>query len=252
MQSYTIQGQGVALFLIHGFAEDGSIWKNQVAFLKKNFTVIIPDLPGSGKSEAVAGGTIDDYAICIHEIFTKENIQQAIMIGHSMGGYIALAFVEIYPEKLLGLGLFHSSSYADDKEKIATRRKAIAVINEKGPMAFLSIAIPGLFYDKEKWKREIENLLGKGKSFSGETLIQYYEAMINRPDRTDVLKKLDVPLLIIAGKYDTAVPLEQSLKQTHLAAFTYFYILKQSAHCGMLEEKRQTENILSAFLSGCL
>ncbi len=165
-----------------------------------------------------------------------------------MGGYISLAFAEKYPNKLNALGLFHSSAFADDEEKIATRRKAIGVMNEKGAMTFLKTAIPGLFNDKEKSSADIEGLIEKGKAFSSEALVQYYEAMIARPDRTAVLKDLKIPLLLILGKYDPAVPLEQGLKQTHMASTTDVHILKDSAHMGMIEEKDLSANILIKFL----
>jgi pimeloyl-ACP methyl ester carboxylesterase len=246
---YRVSGKGAPVFLVHGFAEDGTIWEDLANTLEDNYTVIIPQLPGSGPSELLPGkASIDDYADVIHDIFIQENIEKAVLIGHSMGGYISLAFAEKYPDKLTALGLFHSSAFADDEEKIATRRKAIGVMNEKGAMIFLKTAIPGLFYDKEKSSADIEALFEKGKQFSAEALVQYYEAMIARPDRTAVLKNLEVPLLLILGKYDPAVPLEQGLKQTHMAGTTHVHILKESAHMGMLEEKALSANILIKFL----
>ncbi|MEO6406566.1 MAG: alpha/beta hydrolase [Ferruginibacter sp.] len=247
--SYRISGTGPFLVLIHGFAEDSRIWDNLVTELEKVHTLLIPDLPGSGKSGMIPGSpSIADFADCIHGIFVKEQIDSAILIGHSMGGYIALAFAAKYGDKLFALGLFHSSAFADDEAKIATRRKAISVMKEKGAMVFLKTAIPGLFYDKEKSHADIEDLVEKGSQFTAEALIQYYEAMINRPDTTDTLRNLPIPLLLILGKHDPAVPLDQGLKQTHLAAETHLHILKKSAHMGMLEEKVTAIEILLKFL----
>ncbi|MEO7264218.1 MAG: alpha/beta hydrolase [Ferruginibacter sp.] len=246
---YRVSGKGPFVFLVHGFAEDGTIWDNIASTLENNYTVIIPHLPGSGPSQLLPGkASIEDYANCLHEIFIRENIEKTVLLGHSMGGYISLAFAEKYPGKLSALGLFHSSAFADDDEKIASRRKAIGVMNEKGAMIFLKTAIPGLFYDKEKSKTDIETLIEKGKSFSAAALVQYYEAMINRPDRTTILKNLRIPVLLVLGKYDPAVPLEQGLKQTHMADTTYVHILKDSAHMGMLEEASFSTNILVKFL----
>ncbi len=246
---YSVSDKGPFVFLVHGFAEDGTIWDNIASTLGNNYTVIVPHLPGSGPSEPLPGkASIEDYADCVHEIFTRENIEEAALIGHSMGGYISLAFAEKYPGKLTALGLFHSSAFADDDEKIASRRKAIGVMKEKGAMIFLKTAIPGLFYDKEKSKTDIETLLEKGKDFLAEALVQYYEAMIARPDRTSVLKNIQIPVLFVLGKYDPAVPLDQGLKQTHIAITTYVHILKESAHMGMLEEATSSADILINFL----
>src|SRR5579871_2701338 len=89
---YRQEGKGIPVMLLHGFAEDGTIWNNQVEYLKQNARLIIPDLPGSGLSDQNENLlTIDDYADVVKVILDKENIPSCIIIGHSMGGYIALA-----------------------------------------------------------------------------------------------------------------------------------------------------------------
>ena len=109
---YRVEGNGQAVLLLHGFAEDGEIWKNQVEFLKNKFKLIIPDIPGSGKSPFNnAFKTIDDFAEIINPILDQEKIEAIALIAHSMGGYISLAFAEKYPKRLLALGLFHSTAY---------------------------------------------------------------------------------------------------------------------------------------------
>ena len=95
---YKTTGTGSPVVLIHGFAEDSTIWDNQVDFLKDKYRLIIPDLPGSGKSELITNNdtSLEDYAAIIKQILDKEKIETCIMIGHSMGGYITLAFAEKY------------------------------------------------------------------------------------------------------------------------------------------------------------
>ncbi len=262
---YRSGGKGKAVVLLHGFGEDGSIWDN-VTELEKNFHLIIPDLPGSGNSEMLTGEniSIDNYADLIKEIITKEflkvspvgqvpiaiGIEGAVIIGHSMGGYIALAFAEKYPNLLNGLGIFHSSALADDDEKIKTRHKAIEFIQTNGAEAFLKTSIPNLF--GEKFKKEhadqIDVMIKKGESFTPSALIQYYNAMINRPDRTEVLKTFRHPVLFIAGEEDNAVPLQAVLQQCHLPATSYLTILPAAGHMGMLEEKDKCREALQTFL----
>ena len=127
--SYSVQGKGKPVVLLHGFGEDSSIWDQQVLFLKEHCLLIVPDLPGSGKSDLLKLKvepdpiSIDDYADCIYSLLQHEAIPFCIMLGHSMGGYITLAFAEKYPLLLEGFGLIHSTAYADSEEKKTEPRK---------------------------------------------------------------------------------------------------------------------------------
>lgn len=245
---YRVTGEGRHVVLIHGFGEDGNIWNDLATNLQKDYTLIIPDIPGSGKSEMLEGEniSIEDYAETIKAILDEENTSRCTMIGHSMGGYIILAFAEKYSGQLNGFGLFHSSAFADDGEKIQTRRKAINFINENGAYAFLQTSIPNLFSGKEHTK-EMSELIEKGKQFSAEALIQYYHAMINRPDRTVVLKNFTKPVLFIIGEKDSAIPLQASLQQCHLPQITHVHIL-DTGHMGMIEQRDKTRLIVTQYL----
>lgn len=248
--SYTLAGKGNTVMLLHGFAEDSRIWDDIREILSANYRLIIPDIPGSGQSALLEGDniTISDYADVAAAILEKENISRCTMIGHSMGGYITLAFAEKYPERLDAIGLFHSSAYADDEAKKDTRRKAIRVIEEKGAMAFLKTSIPGLFASEEKSRDHIDMLLQRGETFTPEALIQYYNAMIARPDTTAVLENFKKPVLFIMGEHDKAVPFEHSLQQSYLPEISHISILRNSAHMGMLEEKEKSFKTLADFL----
>jgi len=295
-------GSGKPVLLIHGFGEDGEIWKNQIGFLKDNlptgkagFQLIVPDLPGSGKSEMIDDMSIEGMADVIKHILdteappiplrrdklspkgrlsnTKfivdsieneksflsessevlplgEDLGGAVLIGHSMGGYITLAFIEKYPGYLSAFGLFHSSAYADSEEKKATRRKGIDFINQHGAFKFLKTSIPNLFSPRTKEENPglIDEQLAHLRNFSPAALVSYYEAMIQRPDRTGLLQKATVPVLFIMGKYDNAILLEDGLKQSHLPEKSYIHILHQAGHMGMLEEAEKTNLILEKFL----
>lgn len=248
--SYRVTGKGNTVVLLHGFAEDSRIWDEIIQHLSSGYQLIIPDIPGSGLSALPDGNDTDiaGYADAIAAVLEKEGIDQCTMIGHSMGGYITLAFAKKYPEKIQAIGLFHSSAYTDDEAKKETRKKAIRVIEEKGAMAFLKTSIPGLFANPEKSKADIDTLLQRAESFTAAALIQYYEAMIVRPDTTAVLKNLQAPVLFILGEHDKAVPFEHGLQQSYLPAISHINILRNSAHMGMLEEKEKSFAILADFL----
>jgi pimeloyl-ACP methyl ester carboxylesterase len=257
---YRVEGAGRPVLLLHGFAEDGNIWNRQLDKLKQNYLLIIPDLPGSGQSEMLDRKcTLEDYAEVVKAIVDKEiksekslPAEQGLvaMIGHSMGGYITLAFAEKYPQLLSAFGLFHSSAYADSEEKIQTRKKAIEFIKKNGKEEFLKTSVPGLFSEKTQQERPelIEELLALANKITPGALIQYYEAMILRPDRTHILKSFSRPVLFIIGKNDTAVPVQDSLEQSHLPQISYVHILENSAHEGMWEEEELAFKYLSEFL----
>ncbi len=247
---YYTAGQGPALVLIHGFGEDSSIWEHQAVHLISNYRLIIPDIPGSGLSAAPDGNlSIEDFADVVKAVLQEEDITSCTMLGHSMGGYIALAFAEKYPAVLNGLGLIHSTAFADSDEKKIARAKSIDFIRANEAYSFLKTSIPGLFCNEftNSQPSMIEALVEKAAAFSSAVLINYYRAMIERPDRSTVLTSLEKPVLFIAGLYDNAVPFEQSLKQFHLPAQAHIHILRHSAHMGMLEEITATSMAIADF-----
>jgi pimeloyl-ACP methyl ester carboxylesterase len=235
-----------------------------VDYLQDKFKLIVPDLPGSGKSEMIDDMSMEGLAEVIKTIINAESGNPPVIasnakqegrkawsiIGHSMGGYITLALVEKYPGLVSAFGLFHSSAFADSEEKKATRRKGIEFINQHGAFEFLKTATPNLFspVTKEEKPELIDKQVAASDNFLPRALVSYYEAMMQRPDRTRVLKETAVPVLFIMGKYDAAVPVEDTLKQCHLPGKSYIHVLQNSGHMGMLEESEKATLFLDAFL----
>ena len=291
---YRVYGHGRPVMLVHGFGETGDVWKEQVKYLETKFRLIVPDLPGSGRSEMIPDMSVEGMAETLKEILDNESPLQtspqggglaaskdqlieksvlkegakisessqvsplggdlegarASLIGHSMGGYITLAFVEKYGESLSSFGLFHSSAYADSEEKKTVRRKGIAFIKEHGAFEFLKTSTPNLFSPrfKEEFPEIVKEFIQSLNNFLPESLVSYYESMIKRPDRTAVLKKTQMPVLFIMGEFDNAVPMQDSLEQSHLPERTYINILHRSGHMGMMEESDKSNRLLEEFL----
>jgi pimeloyl-ACP methyl ester carboxylesterase len=256
---YRSIGDGPAVVLLHGFGEDGSIWKNQFNALPHS-KLIIPDLPGSGRSQMMEDMSMEGLAEAVKEIILHETAElffkegephSVIMIGHSMGGYVTLAFAEKFPEMLKGFGLFHSTAFADSEEKRQTRRKGIEFMEKHGAYAFLKTSIPNLYspVTKEENSSLIEQQIEASRNFSSAALVSYYVSMIQRPDRTSILQQTHLPVLFILGKYDNAVPLQDGLKQASLSNLSYIHILEKSGHMGMIEEREETVRILKDYIN---
>lgn len=248
---YNVYGKGKPVMLVHGFGETGSVWDKQVAFLKGSFLLIVPDLPGSSQSEMIEDMSMEGMAEVLKEILDSEKIEKVTMIGHSMGGYITLAFIKKYSRYLNAFGLFHSTAYADSDEKKSIREKGIEFIRKNGTSKFLKTTTPNLFspFSQEKKPRLIDEFIRGSDNFSIPAFVSYYEAMMQRPDSTELLRTTTLPVLFVLGEYDNAVPVQDGLKLAHLPEKSYIHILHQSGHMGMLEEEDKSNDLLKKFLS---
>ncbi|MFM7646352.1 MAG: alpha/beta fold hydrolase [Sphingomonadales bacterium] len=248
---YQVAGTGPLIVLLHGFGETSTVWDAQLAYLSHHYQVLVPDLPGSGKSETLSDMSIEGLADCMASLVLSITNDTHCLVGHSMGGYIALAYGERYMQRLNGLGLFHSTAYADTPAKKSTRKKAIEFVSENGADAFLRIAIPGLFAPPTAALRPelIEKQIEEAHNFLSSSIVSYYSAMMIRPDRSAVLTSFQRPVLFISGNYDTLIPCDDLLQQAKITKKGYFYTLEQSGHMGMLEEPEKTNQILTAYLA---
>lgn len=215
MLNYEISGNGKKqLVLLHGFMEDNTIWNDMEKHFSKDFTLIKIDLPGHGKSEIYnAVNTMDFMAEKVKEVIDSLHLNKINILGHSMGGYVSLAFAEKFTELLESITLFFSTALADDDEKKQIRRRSIAVIDENFE-TFVNTSIPNLFSNNEK--DILEGKINLAKSIAKSTIKEGVKSaqlgMAERPTRTNILENSDTKILIIAGKYDNAVKTESLLK----------------------------------------
>jgi pimeloyl-ACP methyl ester carboxylesterase len=249
---YRLHGEGKTVMLLHGFGETGEVWRQQVDYLKNDFRVIVPDLPGSGRSAAIDDMSMEGLAEVIKIIIDDIKPGTLVnLVGHSMGGYITLAFVEKYAACLNAFGLFHSTAYADTTEKIATRRKGIDFVRKHGAYEFFKTSTPNLFSPQTKQQNPalVDEFVRGLHNFSSDAVVSYSEAMIKRPDRTQLLKTTNLPVLFVIGAYDNAIPVEDMLEQTHKPEKAYIDLLHHSGHMGMLEEVQKSNELLKKFVS---
>jgi pimeloyl-ACP methyl ester carboxylesterase len=243
-------GTGPVVVLLHGFAEDGTTWDNLAGPLSAHCRLIIPDLASALPGPDLPT-SIEDLAAAIASLLDNLGIDKCIMIGHSMGGYITLAFAEKYPNRLTALGLFHSTAYPDNEEKKAVRRKSIDFIHKNGSDLFIRQSTPGLFgqYTHQHHPQLIDAMIDRYISFPPDTLMAWYQAMITRPDRTAVLREFHGPVLFIIGQEDTIVPLQSALEQSHLPAVSHIHLVKNTGHEGMHEAPETCTGIIKNFIT---
>jgi pimeloyl-ACP methyl ester carboxylesterase len=246
-------GQGHPLVLLHGFCEDSTMWAEFIPLLSKKYRILTIDLSGFGKSDLLPNGTITEMSEAVVAVLAELAIPKCTIIGHSMGGYVALEFAKKYPNQLQGLGLFHSHPFLDSPERIINRKKTISFIQRHGVAPFASQFVRNLFA-KPFVKNNpmlIEELVHHTSAHHTDAVIAASYAMINRLDHTQTLQQLTCPVLFIIGQQDAAVPYSFSLAQTSLPACSSVHILPQIGHLGTLEAPHQTATIINQFLDFC-
>ncbi len=250
--SYITKGNGEAVLWIHGFGEDSRVWDGYADSFADKYLNIIPDLPGFGKSENDQTPTsIDEMAKAIKVALDDENVKQVSVIGHSMGGYIALALVALYPGLVTRLCLFHSQPFADDTAKKAARKKVIDFIEKNGLESWMKEFYPALFAEKNKKAMApfVEKLYNQGIQYKPSSVINATWAMINRPDRTSVLEQFAGPVLFIVGNDDKAIPEDNSIDQLSMPDTSFAELLENVAHMGMYEAPNETKKAIDELLN---
>lgn len=254
--SYFDEGDShnTTLLLIHGFGEDHCIWKNQIEFLSKHYRVIAPNLPGVHCKPLPIHHThkpsISHYVEVMHELMHHLHIEKYYVIGHSMGGYIGLAFANYYVNHVFGLALVHSTSYEDSTAKKESRLKVAEFIQEHGTRKFLETSTQNLFANafKKAYPEKIQDVMDSVSDISSEAMIQFAMAMRNRVSHAHMLREQRIPIWMIVGEEDIAVPIEDSLEQTQLLPEKNVMILKEVGHMGMLEAPDSVNNALLGFI----
>jgi len=246
-----ISGNGPTVVFIHGYCESMSIWHRFEAALSKQFQVVLIDLPGHGKSALRKSDfTIDDIADEVHAFLAIKNIDKFFVIGHSLGGYIALALADLYSDSLLGFGLFQSSTFADDAQKKRIRDKVIKYIQENGVASFTDTFVPTLFAqtNKKRLAHEIEALKKEAAQTRSQAVIGFANAMKTRPDRTHIFSNFNKPIFILAGEKDEAVPLQVSNRMIAKLKNGDSLVLPGAGHNGFYENKKESLEFVKKFL----
>jgi pimeloyl-ACP methyl ester carboxylesterase len=252
--SFAESGKGKTIVLLHGFAESSKIWDSFRDELSEFFRVIVIDLAGHGKSESLEPvHSMELQADVVYEVLKQRKVKKCFMVGHSMGGYVTLAFASKYPEMLKGICLFHSHPYPDSIEDRKNRIRTIKLV-EQDKFGFVANFIPSLFPQgsRRKFSKEIKKLVERAKEFPKEGIIAALEGMKIRKNQLALLRSINVPVLFILGLKDSKAPLDRLWKMVSHPRQSECLILRNVGHMGYIEAPEETLSTIKAFAKRAL
>ena len=245
--SYTDTGKGKAIVLLHGFLENKKMWSEYADLFSEKYRVVTIDLLGHGESDCLGYiHKMEDNAGAVNAVLENLNIEKAIIVGHSMGGYVGLAFAELYPEKIQKLVLLNSTSKEDGEERKLNRTRAIKAVKQNY-VAFVSLAIANLFSENNRTRltEEIEKVKTEALKTPLQGIIASQEGMKIRKDREELIRKNLFPILFILGKKDPVLNYEESLSQ--IEDTTAELVSFEDGHMSQIENKEELKTVLLDF-----
>ncbi|MBM7692600.1 pimeloyl-ACP methyl ester carboxylesterase [Peribacillus deserti] len=248
-QSYNQEGKGEVLLFIHGFCGSAHYWDELIPLLKDDYTVLCVNLRGHGGNKTDDSAIeITDMARDLYHFLSQHSVDQVYMFGHSLGGYISLAFAELFPSKLKGFGLIHSTAFPDSDNAKEARIESMNLIDERGLASFVDRLIPNLF--SKDSLAQLKDKVSKVKEIGYGTDVNGAKgalmAMRNRPDRNHVLRETSKPVLLVAGEKDKVIPPEKvfSVEDSHIKT----ELLPKAGHMGMLETPEELARIIKNWI----
>lgn len=244
-------GKGNAVVLLHGFLESSFMWKDIVPYLSKKYKVITIDLLGHGASENHGYiHSMEDQAKIVKSVLNYLNLRKYIIIGHSMGGYVALAFAKLFPKNVKGICLLNSTALPDSKEKKVNRNRAIKAVKENYK-TFIKVAVPMLFSEKNRtiFKKDIQNCIKDALRMNPQGITAALEGMKIRDNQTKLYTDSNYPIHMIISKQDPALDYKSLIHQTKNTKVTTSEL--PDGHMSYIENKAEVIKILSDFIKIC-
>jgi pimeloyl-ACP methyl ester carboxylesterase len=245
--SYTDTRKGAAVVLLHGFLENQTMWQDFIPEFSKKYRVITIDLLGHGETECLGYvHSMEENAAVVQAVLTKLRIRKAIFVGHSMGGYVALAFAELFPEKMKGLVLLNSTSFEDNPEKKQNRDRAIKAV-KKDYETFIRLSIANLFSldNREPLSDAIEKVKIQALQTPLQGIVASLEGMKIRKERTFILQTSSYPKVLILGIKDPVLNYEENsgqIKNTPIELVTF-----PDGHMSHIENRAELQKVLLYF-----
>ncbi|HLP96152.1 MAG TPA: alpha/beta hydrolase [Saprospiraceae bacterium] len=252
--AFSRHGTGdVPVVLLHGFCEDQRVWAPILPHLSK-LPFLLIDLPGFGQSDTAHIPSMQAYAAVVKAVLDDQGISSCVLVGHSMGGYVALEFAAHWPEYLAGLGLFHSHPFTDNEERKTARKRGLETLLAGKRDLYVTQLFPNLFAPAFQASRPdiIQSLTDNGKQQSAEAIMHALQAMLDRQDHQQTLAALPCPSLFLLGQKDTLIPFEQGIKAGLLPQKSMIELLPEAGHMAMWEDPGLSSRLLNRFYQWCL
>jgi pimeloyl-ACP methyl ester carboxylesterase len=248
---YTDKGAGLPVMLIHGYLETSEIWESFGERLSKEFRVITIDLPGHGRSDLLSDSqTMELMAGVVKEVLDSAGLRKVVVAGHSLGGYVTLAFLEHYPEYLSGYCLFHSHPLPDTEQAAEKRKREIAAVLGGKKELMYPENIEKMFagVNLEKLSDKVDRSKKIAAAIPGNGIIAVLNGMMSRSSRVRVMEEAKVPCLWILGRLDNFIPFDAIQKRVNLPGNATTVILDRSGHMGFVEEENRSVELMTEFL----
>jgi len=249
---YKDSGAGTPIVLLHGYLESSEVWNGFEAKLAQEFRVISVDLPGHGQSDVFGEThTMEFMADVLKDLLESLGMNKVFLIGHSLGGYVALAFLELFPEYLSGYSLFHSQPFSDTPEALEKRIREISIVRAGKKDLMYPDNVTRMFAPSnlDKFSEAFQRSKDIASRISGEGIIAVLQGMMQRPSRLLQVEEGRIPLLWILGSMDSYIPCDSIQKRVKLPENATVVVLQNSGHMGFIEEEDLSVKTISEFVN---
>lgn len=247
---YTDEGRGPPVVFVHGFPFQREVWRAQVDFLKASRRVVAPDLRGFGESQAAPDAvSMERFADDVHGLLASLRTGPAVLIGHSMGGYVALAFASRYPRMLAGLALVATRAVKDTPEAAAARRATAEKVRAEGPRIVVEAMAPKMLSPGNADAAMLAAVRGFMSPLTREGVIGALLGMAERRDATGTLGRIDVPTLVVTGADDVLIPPAESERMARAIPRARLEILPDAGHLVSYEREAEFNRLLAEWLA---
>jgi pimeloyl-ACP methyl ester carboxylesterase len=248
---YYDKGAGDVIVLLHGYLESAEVWSSFAEKLSLKFRIIVIDLPGHGSSDTYGDThTMEFMATVIKELLYSLQITRVFLTGHSLGGYVALAFLELFPDYLYGYSLFHSQPFPDPELVLEKRKREISIVKSGGMNLIYPDNIIQMFATSnlERFEATLQRLKDIASKIPGDGIIAVLNGMMIRPSRVSLMEEGRVPCLWILGLMDNYIPCDIIQSKVRLPDNAEIVVLQKSGHIGFVEEEEKSVEVITGFV----
>lgn len=249
---YSVSGEGEVLLLIHGYLESAEVWGGFAEQLAKRYRVLAVDLPGNGRSSDFD----TDHTMCfladsVMAVMDDQKVNRAVVVGHSLGGYVALNIAERYPDRLAGYILFHSHPYPDTDEVKENRMREIGIVESGKKELIYPVNIPRMFAasNLEGFEEAVEKSKQIASAHTGRGIIAVLKGMMGRKDRSAILASGEIPSMVILGRMDNYIDYDMTTARLTIPENGSLITLEHTGHMGFIEETERSVAVVDDFIS---